>query len=64
MPKVVGFDEAVMKKATCRKCGAINEYRPNEVVVLWSGQDYGGGSDGAKGFKCGYCNEHVIVERW
>lgn len=64
MPKVVGIDQSVVKRATCRHCGAINEYLPNEVIVLWSGRDYSGGSDGAKGFKCANCTENVIIERW
>lgn len=64
MPKVVGHDPSVTKRATCQKCGAINEYVPGEVRTLWSGTDYSGGSDGAKGFNCGECNEQVVTERW
>lgn len=64
MPKVIGFDESFLQKATCRHCGAINEYRPSEIVTLWSGTDYSGGPDGAEGFKCGNCGENVITKRW
>ena len=64
MPKVVGIDESILKRATCRQCGAINEYMPKEVRVLWSGTDYGGGPDGAEGFNCANCGEHVITKRW
>jgi hypothetical protein len=64
MPKVVGIDESILKRATCRHCGAINEYMPKEVRVLWSGTDYGGGPDGAEGFNCANCSEHVITKRW
>ena len=64
MARVVGVDPAVLKKITCRGCGAINEYSPNEVRVLWSGTDYGGGSDGAKGFNCAGCGKEIHTERW
>ena len=64
MAKVIGFSPKVLKQATCQKCGAINEYAPNEVRTLWSGKDYSGGSDGAKGFTCGNCGDDVITERW
>ena len=64
MPKVVGIDKGTVKRATCRHCGGINEYLPNEVIVLWSGTDYSSGSDGAKGFKWAGCAENVITERW
>jgi len=30
MAKVIGFDEKVMKQFTCRSCGAIVQYAPNE----------------------------------
>lgn len=64
MPKVVGQDQSVYKRITCRKCAAINEYTPNEVRVLWQGLDYGGGSDGAKGFNCANCGAQIHTERW
>ena len=54
---VVGRDESVYKKLTCRHCGSIN----HEVRTLWSGKDY---SDGAEGFYCANCGEEVIVRAW
>lgn len=57
-------DEKVVKRISCQNCGVKLEYVPNDVVVLWSGRDYSGGSDGAKGFKCPKCNKNVITERW
>lgn len=57
-------DPSVAKQVVCRSCGVKLEYVPKDVVTLWSGKDYGGGSDGAKGFKCPKCNENVITERW
>ena len=64
MPVVVGRDESVYKKLTCRHCGSINQYAPNEDRTLWSEKDYSGGSDGAEGFHCANCGEEVIVRAW
>lgn len=64
MPVVVGRDESVYKKLTCRHCGSINQYAPNEVRTLWSGKDYSGGLDGAEGFNCANCGKEVIVRAW
>ena len=54
----------VKKRAVCDGSGVTLEYVPNDVRTLWSGTDYGGGPDGAKGFDCPDCGERVIVERW
>lgn len=64
MAKVVGRDERATRRVTCRECAAIVEYVPGEVRTLWSGTDYGGGSDGAKGFACPNCSQNIITERW
>ena len=64
MVEVIGQDDQVFKKCTCRNCGAMLQYRPSEIRILWSGTDYGGGPDGAKGFNCPQCGERVILERW
>ena len=64
MAKVIGESPHVMKQASCRKCGALIEYAPGEIRTLWSGTDYGGGPDGAKGFSCPRCGEDVITSRW
>lgn len=64
MVKVVGRDESAVKHTTCRKCASRLEYTEGEVRTLWSGTDYGGGPDGAKGFTCPNCNNDVITERW
>jgi len=55
---------AVAKQVVCLHCGAALEYVPKDVVLLWSGTDYSGGPDGARGFKCPKCNENVVIERW
>lgn len=64
MPIIVGRDESVCKKLTCRHCGSINQYAPNEVRTLREGRDYSGGSDGAEGFNCAGCGKEVIVRAW
>ena len=64
MPVVVGKDESVNKKLTCRHCGSINQYAPSEVRTLWQGRDYSGGSAGAEGFNCAGCGKEVIVRAW
>lgn len=64
MPVLVGQDNTVKKRATCRNCGGIHEYMDSEVRNLWSGKDYGGGSDGADGFSCTQCGKDIIIRRW
>ena len=61
MPVVVGKDESVYKRLTCRNCGSINQYAPNEVRILREDHDYSGGGDGAKGFWCAGCGAELIV---
>tara|TARA_B100001146_G_C15908078_1_gene317543 strand:- start:322 stop:516 length:195 start_codon:yes stop_codon:yes gene_type:complete len=64
MAEVIGFDESKKNKVTCSGCAAIITYYSNEVVNLWSGTDYGGGPDGADGFKCPNCGDDIILKRW
>lgn len=64
MLKVVGQDPGAAKRITHTECGAVIEYHPIDVVNLWSGTDYSGGSDGADGFKCPNCGKNVIIRRW
>lgn len=64
MVKIVGRDESAVKRITCRNCAARLEYTESEVRNLWSGTDYGGGSDGADGFNCPQCGAQVHVRRW
>ncbi len=61
MPKVIGQNPEVAKQATCRKCGAINEYLPNEVRVLHSGRDISNTMSTTKGFNCAQCNAEVVT---
>lgn len=66
MAKVVGFDDSVKKKVTCRGtkgCGAIIEYFPGEVKSK-HGTDYGGGSDGMEYLFCPNCGEKAVIRSW
>ena len=64
MPTVVGVDDTVRKRVTCRGCGSIIEYMPIEVRELWRGKDYGGGDAGAEGFNCPKCNAEIRTRSW
>ena len=44
MARVVGRDDSVIKRATCKNCASIIEYTPNEVIS-YIASDYGGGRD-------------------
>ncbi len=59
-----GPSKTVAKEIVCSDCGATIEYVPKDVRLLWSGKDYSGGPDGAKGFTCPECGAQVITERW
>lgn len=61
MPKVVGQDHSLVKRATCRNCGAINEYMPHEERVLHQGRDISGVMCTTKGFNCGQCGKYVVT---
>lgn len=61
MPKVIGHDPNIAKQATCKKCGAINEYLPNEERMLFKGKDISGCTEITKGFNCGQCGAEVIT---
>lgn len=63
MPKVVGFDEKIKKRVTCKHCSAINEYLPIEVKTN-TYRDYGGGSDSYDEIKCANddCGKQIRVK--
>lgn len=56
-------DPAVVKKISCRGCGARLEYVPNDVKSR-HGTDYGGGPDGAEWIDCPRCGKRVIIRSW
>jgi len=61
MVKIVGREKNVIKRATCKNCGAILEYYPKEVKS-YTYKDYGGGSDTVYYIKCPDCTEKVVVK--
>ena len=63
MPKVIGYDNSVAKKITCKHCSAINEYVQMEVKS-YHGTDISGGPDGSEWINCGNCNARVIIRSW
>ncbi len=63
MPTVVGFDEKVKKRVTCKNCSAIIEYVPNDVKH-YNGTDYSGGSDGMEWVDCPNCGGKAVIRSW
>lgn len=61
MPQVVGKDTTVLKRVTCRACGSINEYAPNEVRVLREYKDISQSYCKESGFNCAGCGKEIIV---
>ena len=61
--KVIGFDDSMKKKVTCRECTAIIEYTRSEVEDYVS-HDYGGGSDTVYYIKCPNCSKQINVSMW
>ncbi len=62
MAKVIGYDETVKKRCTCRNCAAVIEYVANDIIgtkkVNW---DYLGDYDVVKYLKCPACSSDVQV---
>ena len=61
MPTVIGFVDDVKKKATCRECGAINEYVPHDVRILSRGRDISGTYCRTEGFNCANCGKEIVT---
>lgn len=60
MIKIVGYDESVTKRSTCRRCGAIVEYTPDEIKDKLE-SDYGGGKDVVNYISCPGCRGDINV---
>jgi RNase P subunit RPR2 len=58
MARVVGYDETVKLRCTCKQCGAIVEYIPKEVRRRIT-YDYGGSSDVVFLIDCPGCGEEI-----
>ncbi len=58
MVKVVGRDESVVRRVTCRSCASILEYTLSEVDS-YVDHDYGGGSDTVYYIRCPSCGNTI-----
>ena len=58
MATVIGYDQSVKLRCTCRSCSAIVEYVPNEVKS-YVHRDYGGGADMIYYIFCPGCGEKI-----
>jgi transcription initiation factor IIE alpha subunit len=52
MAKVIGFDESLLKKFTCRECTAIVQYVPQEDIYT----DQTDEGINIRGLNCPNCN--------
>ena len=63
MAKVIGQDEEVSRKVSCRGCGARIAYYRNDTSHYTS-SDYGGGSDTYWSITCPKCGKSISVGPW
>lgn len=62
MIKVIGQDGSVARRVTCRNCGAILEYTPNDLKERQT-KDITGSADITFYLKCPQCDRHVHVHK-
>jgi hypothetical protein len=55
--------KSVVKRITCKNCGARLEYAPNDVKEC-HGHDLGGGPDGQEWVSCPNCKKRAIIRSW
>ena len=60
MVNVVGKDDNLYKRITCRKCASILQYLPIDLRNQKS-TDYGGGTDYVEFIICPTCGNEVIT---
>ena len=60
MIKIVGKDESLVERITCKRCSSILEYLPADEKRE-SGRDYGGGSWEVVSINCPCCGSSVII---
>jgi hypothetical protein len=63
MAKVVGVDNTVAKRCTCKKCASIIEYLPIDILTEVS-KDYSGGRDVYSFITCPTCSNTVYVSKF
>lgn len=61
--RVIDISKEVEKEVTCKGCGAILGYTPNDLKRR-NGTDYGGGPDGREWINCLNCGKEVTVRSW
>jgi hypothetical protein len=52
----------VEKRVTCKNCGRVLAYVPNDVLS-YNGRDYSGGPDGCEWVPCP-CGKKAIISLW
>lgn len=60
MVNVVGKDDLLYKRITCRKCASILQYLPIDLKSRTS-KDYGGGTDYVEFIVCPTCANEVVT---
>lgn len=60
MIKIIGQDASITKRVTCRNCGAILEYTPNDVKEKTT-RDISGSADTEFYIECPQCSKHVCI---
>ena len=60
MIKVIGNDPTVTKQVTCKHCGSILEYVPNDIKAKCV-KDYTGGSEMYYHIQCPVCFVNVQI---
>lgn len=62
MPVVIGKDESLAKRVSCKKCGSIVEYFPIEVKSIKHSYDYLGDYSVNSGISCPCCESNIFVD--
>lgn len=61
MARIVGQDNSMAKRITCKNCGGVNEYMPGDVRILAQGRDISQCMCTTKGFNCAQCGQPVTT---
>lgn len=63
MPTIVGKDNSVVKRTTCRNCSSVLEYTPSEEQRDYS-TDYTGGKDYYSYVMCPCGGKQVVTKNY
>lgn len=64
MPTIVRQNESLAKEISCKNCGGVNRYYPQEERELRRGKDYDGSSYIQYGFNCAQCGKELVTKEW